>query len=443
MPASKHLSLRNLPADTPYSLRNLRLPQVTVSGLKLPQVGDGLVGVDLVIDRGEIKQFAPANHGETLAHDVDLAQAIVWPCPIDCHTHLDKGQVWPRSPNTDGTFNGAGTQAAEESARPAYLEDLSRRVDFSLRAAYAYGTRAVRSHVDGNRQNFDRSFNQLEALADNWASRLMLQLCPFADIADDRDWLSHLAEHAAQPFSGVLSSFVYDIPDLDAQLDVVMDLANQRGLALDFHADENLSPESHCLRAIARAVKRNRFEGSVLVGHCCALSVQAPDDVARTLDLVAEAGIGIVALPLCNAYLMDRHSGKTPRSRGVAPVHEARSRGIDVALASDNTRDAYYAYGDLDLAELFRDAIRMMQLDHPVGDWPASVTTTAAKFMGYAELGSIRENGPADLVIFESRNWSEFVSRPQSNRTVLRAGRPIDTTPPDFSELDCLGEFSI
>ena len=132
MPASKHLSLRNLPADTPYSLRNLRLPQVTVSGLKLPQVGDGLVGVDLVIDRGEIKQFAPANHGETLAHDVDLAQAIVWPCPIDCHTHLDKGQVWPRSPNTDGTFNGAGTQAAEESARPAYLEDLSRRVDFCL-----------------------------------------------------------------------------------------------------------------------------------------------------------------------------------------------------------------------------------------------------------------------------------------------------------------------
>jgi len=58
-------------------------------------------------------------------------------------------------------------------------------------------------------------------------------------------------------------------------------------------------------------------------------------------------------------------------------------------------------------------------------------------------LGSIRENGPADLVIFESRNWSEFVARPQSNRTVLRAGRPVDTTPPDFSELDCLGEFSI
>ena len=121
MPASKHLSLRKLPADTPYSLRNLRLPQVTVSGLKLPQVGDGLVGVDLVIDRGEIKQFVPANHGEILAHDVDLAQAIVWPCPIDCHTHLDKGQVWPRSPNTDGTFNGAGTQASAESARAAYL----------------------------------------------------------------------------------------------------------------------------------------------------------------------------------------------------------------------------------------------------------------------------------------------------------------------------------
>ena len=415
MPSSKHLSLRNIPADISYSLRNLRLPQVTVSDLNLPRVGDGLVGADLVIDRGEIKHIAAANRGETLAYDVDLAQAIVWPCPIDCHTHLDKGQVWPRSPNTDGTFDGAGTQASAESARAAYLEDLSSRVDFSLRTAYAYGTRAVRSHVDGNRQNFDQMFNQLEALADNWANRLMLQLCPFTDIADDRDWLSHLAEHAARPSSGVLSSFVYDI----------------------------LNPQSHCLRAIARAVRRNRFEGPVLVGHCCALSVQSRDDVARTLDLVAEAGIGIVALPLCNAYLMNRQSGKTPRYRGVAPVHEARSRGIDVAIASDNTRDAYYAYGDLDLADLFRDAIRMMQLDHPVDDWPASVTTTAAKLMGYADLGSIQENGPADLVIFEARNWSEFVARPQSNRVVLRAGQPIDTTPPDFSELDCLQEFSI
>ena len=30
-----------------------------------------------------------------------------WPRLVDIHTHLDKGQIWPRRPNPDGTFTGA------------------------------------------------------------------------------------------------------------------------------------------------------------------------------------------------------------------------------------------------------------------------------------------------------------------------------------------------
>jgi len=37
-----------------------------------------------------------------------------------------------------------------------------------------------------------------------------------------------------------------------------------------------------------------------------------------------------------------------------------------------------------------------------------------------------------------SRNPGELLARPQSDRTVLVAGRPIDTTPPAYSELDDL-----
>ena len=106
-------------------------------------------------------------------------------------------------------------------------------------------------------------------------------------------------------------------------------------------------------------------------------------------------------------------------------------------------RDAFYAYGDLDVPELFRDSIRIMQLDHPIGDWPGTVTSTAAKLIGEPELGTIRNGSQANLVLFEARNWSEFVARPHSSRIVLRSGRMIDTTPPEFSELDHLHEFSI
>ncbi|MGI9450148.1 MAG: cytosine deaminase, partial [Geminicoccaceae bacterium] len=52
--------------------------------------------------------------------------------------------------------------------------------------------------------------------------------------------------------------------------------------------------------------------------------------------------------------------------------------------------------------------------------------------------GRIRSGVPADLVLFKARNPSELLSRPQSDRIVLRGGVPIDQTLPDYQELDDL-----
>jgi cytosine/creatinine deaminase len=43
----------------------------------------------------------------------------------------------------------------------------------------------------------------------------------------------------------------------------------------------------------------------------------------------------------------------------VAPLHEFKAAGIPVMVASDNTRDPFYAYGDLDLLEVYREATRI------------------------------------------------------------------------------------
>ena len=72
---------------------------------------------------------------------------------------------------------------------------------------------------------------------------------------------------------------------------------------------------------------------------------------------------------MCNMYLQDRSAGRTPRLRGVAPLHELDAGGIAVAVASDNTRDPFYAYGDLDMLEVFREATRILHLDHSDRPW--------------------------------------------------------------------------
>ena len=43
---------------------------------------------------------------------------------------------------------------------------------------------------------------------------------------------------------------------------------------------------------------------------------------------------------------------------------------------------------------------------------------------------------PADLILFQGRGFSELLSRSQHDRIVLRRGKPIDQTLPDYRELD-------
>lgn len=60
---------------------------------------------------------------------------------------------------------------------------------------------------------------------------------------------------------------------------------------------------------------------------------------------------------LCGVQDRHQNGGRTPRWRGVTLLHELRSHGIPVALASDNTRDQFFAYGDLDMLEVFNQVL--------------------------------------------------------------------------------------
>jgi cytosine deaminase len=246
-----------------------------------------------------------------------------------------------------------------------------------------------------------------------------------------------LAERVAAA-NGTLGAVGFVSPEIDALLDRMLALAAAHGLDVDLHCDESGDAGARALSHLARAVLRRGFAGRVVCGHCCSLAVQPADVVAETLDLVAEAGIGVISLPMCNLYLQDRVPGRTPRWRGVTLLHEFAAKGVRVAVASDNCRDAFHGYGDHDMLEVFREATRICHLDRPFGEWPRVVTTTPADLMGLAGAGRIGPGLPADLILFEGRSWSELLSRPQGNRVVLRGGRSIERRLPDYRELDDL-----
>ena len=143
-------------------------------------------------------------------------------------------------------------------------------------------------------------------------------------------------------------------------------------------------------------------------------------------------GVQTCALPIC---------ALTPRWRGVTALHELKAAGVDTMIASDNTRDPFYAYGDLDMLEVWREGIRVLHLDHPVAPWALSLFTAPAKAMSIKGYGALKVGAAADMILTRARSFTELFSRPQADRTVLREGRPIAARAPDYARLDALTEL--
>ena len=430
------LDLAHLPAA--YVLGNVRTPAALVPPVSGPIDAEGLVALDIAVADGRIDRIAPAG-GISGAPRLDLPGRLVLPGLVDIHTHLDKGFIWKRAPNPDGSFEGAMTAVNADRAANWSEDDIYRRFDFALRCAYAHGTVAIRTHLDSEGPRAATAWKVFAELREKWKGRIELQgvgLIPIDSVLDGA--LFDPLVELVRANGGLLGSYTYVTPNLHAGLERLFNAAERFGLALDLHVDERHTA-GRGLATLAEMALARRFQGPILAGHCCALAVKDEDEIDRTLDLVTEADIGVVSLPMCNLYLQDRVTGRTPRWRGVTLLQEMKARGIPVMVASDNARDPFYAYGDLDLVEVYREASRIAHLDHPPGDWPATIARAPAAWMGL-DAGILAPGRPADLSLFAARSLNEFLARPQADRIVLRDGRAIDATPPDYGELDDLME---
>jgi cytosine deaminase len=421
-----------------YCLKNAHVPiSLLMQSPFKPQTKDGLCCVDLEITQGQISQIKPPADMPSDCPSFNLKQGIILPCFVDSHVHLDKGHIWERSPNPDGTFESARKTCFQDSNN-WHAEDLYRRMEFSLKCSYAHGTKALRTHLDSFGVQAEIGFSIFQTLQKEWRDRLVLQAVSLVSLDYFLQSEGVKIANLVAEVGGILGGVAYINPDLDRQLDAVFRLAKERQLNLDFHVDENGDPNSICLRKVAEAALRHQFQGKITCGHCCSLALQTQTAVDETLLLVKKAGISIVSLPMCNLYLQDTLPGKTPLWRGITRVREMEKMGIPVAFASDNARDPFFGFGDLDMLEVFSQAVRIAHLDRPYATWIDAVTKTPADLMGLPDFGRIGVGLPADLVVFRGRYYSELLSRSQRDRVVLRKGAKIDTTLPDYAELDDL-----
>jgi hypothetical protein len=127
------------------------LANVTIPACLLGQEGD-LIRTDISIADGRI--------AEPQAIAVDMGGAMAFPAFVDMHTHLDKGHIWPRSPNPDGS-----SWARSPPSAPTVRRQMERRgpapphvllAALRLRPWHARDPHASRQHRAAGRHHLAR-----------------------------------------------------------------------------------------------------------------------------------------------------------------------------------------------------------------------------------------------------------------------------------------------
>ncbi len=443
------MTFLQIPTESHYWLRNGRVPLTLLANRSFSwplveqfqrgEYRESLVAVDIEVCDGKVVGVRPAIADQSdNVPTVDVQSGLIWPCFVDMHTHLDKGHIWSRSPNPNGTFDAALETAQQDRIQRWQAEDVYRRMAFGLKCSYAHGTQAIRTHLDAFGTQGEISFEVFRQLRQEWENKILLQAVCLVSLDYFMGPKGEKLANLVADSGGVLGGVAYMNHAIVQQIDRAFELAKERDLDLDFHTDESLEASDITLRYVAEAAVRHQFAGRVTCGHCCSLSVQSESEAQKTIAAVKQAGVAIVSLPMCNLYLQDRQPERTPRYRGVTILRELKAAGVMCALASDNCRDPFFAYGDHDGLEVFTQSVRIAQLDYSMGDWPEAVTSVSAEMMGLSGIGKIGEGTAADLVVFKARSFNELLARRQSDRTVIRQGKQIDTTLPDYAELDDL-----
>ena len=414
-----------LPWRGAYHLLDVRIP-VCVSNLDTPADAEGCVRADMTVSHdGWIGEVVPAG-ALKLRHSLVQGQGRqVWPVFADMHVHLDKTATWDRAPNQDGSFSGALVASREARKDPWSRDDVFARMDAAVSEAYASGTAAIRTHIDSSPRRADASWAAFAQLKSKWRGKVAVQGVVLFDaeamMSRDGERLANLAAERGAAFGPV----IYPSKDLDAQIARSFSLAERRALPLDFHVDETGGVVAHGLDRIAEMAQARGFRGSIVCGHACSLTLHDDAQAQATIRKLAAARIGVVSLPATNLYLQGRKAGVTPAWRGVTRLHELRSGGVTVAVAGDNRQDAFYPFGDYDMLDVFRDAVRIAHLDMPMAGWVDAVSANPAKLMDCAAPFRIEVGARADLIAFPVRTAVEVFARRGAGRQIVRNGRAV------------------
>ncbi|MDF1727082.1 MAG: amidohydrolase family protein [Sulfitobacter sp.] len=352
------------------------------------------------------------------------AQGLLVPPLTEPHVHLDKCHTIGRIGAHAGTLMAA-IEAQSRDKQHWNEADIRARAGRGLAELLQTGVGTLRTHLDwpsGEAANQPPiGWHVLKELAEGRADRTRMEISPLVSVTDHaRQGLSEHIAGMIKDSPAALGCFVYQQEDRVAGIRNAFLAAEKYGLPLDFHVDEGLDTGLDGLALIAETALELKHQGPVLCGHACSLMNLTGPDLSRRIDLIARAGLAVVALPSTNLYLQGRAQG-TPDRRGITRLPELRAAGVTVALGTDNVRDAFCPLNRHDPRLTLMLGLMGLHLDPPVGDHLPLITTGARAALGLTP-GYVEETALTDLRLYPVQGTADLIADAPLPRPLLLRG---------------------
>jgi cytosine deaminase len=142
---------------------------------------------------------------------------------------------------------------------------------------------------------------------------------------------------------------------------MAFELAERHDRFVDLHCDESDDPGCRNLEVVCAETEDRGFAGRVVAGHCTALHSYSNPYAAKVIELVAAAGVQVVANPLDNVVLQGRYDSY-PRRRGITRVDELWAAGATVGIGHDSVMDPWYRLGTANMLDAAYMLVHVAQL---------------------------------------------------------------------------------
>ncbi len=319
--------------------------------------------LDIGIRDGKIAALDRGLSGEA-GRAIDAQGLLVSPPFVDIHFHMDAtlSLGLPRL-NQSGTLL-EGIALWGELKPLLTPEAVAERALRYCDLAVSQGLLAIRSHVD----ICDDRLTAVDALLDvkqRVAPYIDLQLVAFPQDGYFRSKtaaqnLDRALDKGVDVVGGI-PHFERTMEDGARSIEVLCDIAAERGLRVDMHCDETDDPMSRHIETLTAETQRLGLHGRVTGSHLTSMHSMDNYYVSKLLPLMAEAQVHAVANPLINIVLQGRHD-TYPKRRGQTRVPEMRAQGINVAFGQDCMMDPWYSLGSADMLDVAHMALHLAHM---------------------------------------------------------------------------------